>query len=112
MGRYGGYGHPLNGATPVVVVPAPASDSVKRVVRSMRCHNRDTAAVVLTVTHVMAMMSCVVDRVTLAAGETWTFGEHGEILVLVGTKESVTALLTTAPAATQPDVTASWEDSV
>ena len=112
MGSFGGYGHPLNGATPVTVVPAAASDSIKRVVRSMRCHNRDTAAVVVTVTHVMATMSCVVDRVTLAAGQTWTFGEPGEILVLTGTAESVTAVLAGAVAASEPDVTGSWEDTV
>ena len=40
------------------------------------------------------------------------FKRSGEVLVLCGTGESVTALLAAAPAANQPHVTASWEDGV
>ena len=78
----------------------------------MRVFNGDSGSIELTVRKTVSGTHYVIDKKTLAAGETWVFGDKGEILVLVGTAQSVTALLTTAPAAKQPDVTASWEDSV
>src|SRR5690349_980355 len=111
---YGGASGLAAGTTVLVVVPAPASDKVRRVVRGMRCFNADTAAVTLTVRKSLAAsgMHYVIDQVVLAAGAVWKFGDMGEVLVLTGTDESVTAVLAGAVSSAPPNVTASWEDAV
>jgi len=111
---YGGASGLAAGTTALVVVPAPSSDKVRRVVRGMRCFNADTAAVTLTVRKSLAGsgMHYVVDRVDLASGAVWKFGDMGEVLVLCGTDESVTAVLAGPVSSVPPNLTASWEDTV
>ena len=107
-----GQSNSMAGTTEVTVVPAASNALIKRTVRSIRIHNRDTASVEITLRKKVGASNYVIDKATKGAGETYSFGASGEILVLSGTNESVTALLTAAPAANQPDVTASWEDGV
>jgi len=104
----------VSGLVVVTVVPAPASNKVRRVVRGMRCFNADTAAVALTVRKSLAGsgMHYVIDQVVLAPGAVWKFGDMGEVLVLSGTYESVTAALAGTVSSAPPIVTASWEDAV
>ena len=111
---YGGASGVVSGPVVVIVVPAPSSEKVRRVVRGMRCFNADTAAVTLTVRKSLAGsgMHYVIDQVVLAAGAVWKFGDMGEVLVLCGTDKSVTAVLAGAVSSAPPNVTASWEDTV
>ena len=98
------------GAT-FTIVPAASHSLIRRTIRSMRVHNRDAGAIELTVRKTVNGSDFIMEKKTLAAGETWVFGDKGEIVTLVGTGESVTGFLTVSPAV-KPHVTASWEDSV
>ena len=60
----------------------------------------------------MLVVSIATVLVMLASGAVWKFGDMGEVLVLCGTNESVTAVLAGAVSSAPPNVTASWEDTV
>jgi hypothetical protein len=80
----------------------------------MLVHNRDSGGGELTVRKSLGAsgMHYVIDQVMLAAGAVWKFGDMGQVLVLCGTDESVTAVLAGAVSSAPPNVTTSWEDAV
>lgn len=96
----------LNGTTPVTLVAAPAA-SIQRMVRSISIQQRDTAAVTLTVRILKGATTRQLWAGTLQPGDTWI---DDTVRVLDATDESITAVLSGAPATTNPDVQASYAD--
>lgn len=96
----------LNGATPVTLVASPAA-STRRLIRNITVHNRDTAAVTLTVRYVDDATTRQLYKVTLQPDSTWVCNT---VIVLADTNDSVTALLSGAAATTNPDGIAAWAD--
>lgn len=96
----------LNGTTPVDVVAAPAA-STQRVVRNVVFHNRDSAAVVITLRLDDGGTERVLDIQTVQAGETWIYGVT---TVLADTDHKLEAVMSGAPAGTNPDFVAAWAD--
>lgn len=103
----GGSNGALNGTSEVTVVAAPAA-STRRLVRSMVVHNRDSAAVTLTVAVAKGASRYHLWAGTLAAGSTW---HCDSVLVLDATDESVVASLGGAAATTNPDYHSSYADA-
>lgn len=102
----------LNGTTPVTLVAAPAGTTghTARIVRSIIIHNADTAAVTVTIRYVSATGTRKQYTRTLAVAGDFTFGAKGEVIVLDATTKSITAVMSGAPATTQPDFSTSWLD--
>lgn len=99
----------LNGTNEVTLVAAPAG-GVRRVVRSIAVSNVDTAAVTATVA-LKNGSNRVIWSGVLYVGDTWQFGESGDVLVLDSTSKSVVAFLSGAAATTNPDFSASYGDA-
>ena len=97
----------LNGTTEVALVAAPAS-STRRIVKSASVHNRDNAAVTLTVRYKSASGTRVLWAGTLQVGDTWQL--DGEVLILDATTKSLAAVLAGAPTTTQPDFVCAYAD--
>ncbi len=96
----------LNDTTPVTLVAAPAG-GVKRLVRSVRIANNDSADVVLTYSYKHGADSRVVWKGTLNPGDTLV---DDTVYVLDDTDKTITAVLGGAVAATQPSFVASYGD--
>jgi hypothetical protein len=96
----------LNGTTPVDVVAAPAS-STQRLVRKVRFFNLDTASVTITLQLDDNSTDRVLQKFTLAAGEA---GVYEDVEVLDATTKKLQALMSGAPATTQPAYSAAWAD--
>lgn len=98
----------LNGNTPVTIVSAPGA-ATRRILRCINIANRDTAAVVLTMTLVDGVSSrLLISSMTLDVGDTLIYNE---VVVLDTTAKSITAVLAGAPATTNPDYMSSWGDA-
>lgn len=99
----------LNGVTPVTLVAAPGA-GVERTIpeKGISVYNADTATVTLSVRKVSAGGTRVIDTVTLLTGEKYS---NDTKIVLDAATDSVTAVLSGAPATTQPDWCVSWGDS-
>jgi hypothetical protein len=98
----------LNSVTQVTLVAAPAA-ATRRIVRYLSVQNRNNASVVLTVRFVNGANVRQLWSGTLLDGDTWEFGEDGQVIVLDATTKSVAAVLAGAPT-TQPDFTAHYAD--
>lgn len=66
----------LNSTTPVTLVGAPGS-STRRIVKDIYIENKDTVAVVLTVMYNNNGTTYNIEKVTLAAGQSWSLQEVG-----------------------------------
>lgn len=97
----------LNGATPVTVVDAPGSGVVRQA-HWIKIPNKDSAAVTLSLNLVDGINTRLLEKVTLAPGDNYTFDQ---VVVLDTTSKSITAVLGGAVATTQPDFVASYGDS-
>ena len=105
----GGNDGVLAGITSVILISPPAA-STRRVVKHITISNQDTAVVTLTVRKTHGVNVRVIWEGQLEPNYTWIFGD-GDVLVLDDIDQSVTAVLSGAPATTQPDFTASWGDA-
>lgn len=97
----------LNSTTEVVLVAAPGA-SVRRVIVTLEIHNRDTAPVTLTVRYKDGGTTRQIRKVTLASLDTYQLSGR---YVLDTTSKSITAVLSGAPATTQPDFVATYGDA-
>lgn len=100
----------LNGTTEVTLVPAPAA-STRRLVKTILVHNADTKNHDLTVKFKNGGNSRILWAGRLDVGDTWTFGEIGDVVVLDSTSKSVVAVLAAAPNVANPDFVASYGDA-
>ena len=99
----------LNGVTEVTLVSAPAA-STRRILKSIKICNRDTASVGLHVAKAVAGARYrIISNMTLSVGDTLFF-EEGDIDVLIATNQSIVAWLAGAIATTNPDFTAAYAD--
>jgi hypothetical protein len=98
----------LNGTTPVTLVASPAA-SIQRIVKALTIQNRDTAAVTVTVRFVNGANTRQICVITLAVNDQIIFGEE-DYLVLDATNKSITAVMSGAPATTNPDFVAHYAD--
>lgn len=105
----GGSNGALNGGTPVTIVAAPGA-ATRRLVRLINIANRDTAAVTLTVTLVVAAgtNSILVSAMQLQPGDQLVYDE---VVVLDTTNKSITAVLGGAISTNQPDYITTWGDA-
>ena len=102
----GGNQGSLNGTTEVTVVAAPAA-STRRLIKTVAVHNRDSAAVTLTVMVAKAASRYYLWSGSLKAGACW---HCDSVLVLDATDESVVAKIGSTPATTNPDFNSSYAD--
>jgi len=103
----GGNDGTLNGVNEVTLVAAPAA-ATRRIIRTITVSNVDTAAVVVEVRLKETANLRVIWDGTLAVGDTLMICD---IIVLDTVNKNITALMDGAPAANQPDFTASWGDA-
>jgi phosphatidylethanolamine-binding protein (PEBP) family uncharacterized protein len=88
----------LNGTTPVTIMAAPAA-ATQRIVRNILINNRDTAVVTVILRKLKGASTFVLKTIDLDAEDAWEF-DH--VIVLDATDESITAVMTGAPATNQP----------
>jgi len=96
----------LNGVTAVDIVAAPAA-STQRVVRNVSFFNRDTAAVTITLRLDDGGTERVLDKQTVQPDEAWIYAV---VQVLDATTKKLEAVMSGAPATTNPDFSAAWAD--
>lgn len=96
----------LNGTTPVTLVAAPAA-STQRIVRKIRIHNRDSAAVTVTIRYLDGATTRQIAKVIIPVDGSYV---HDDTEVLDDTDDSITALMGGAAATTNPDFVATWAD--
>lgn len=99
----------INGTVETVLIAAPAS-STRRLIRTITIRNNDASDIVVSIKLKNSSNTRIIWRGTLEPGDTWQFGEAGDILVLDATTKSVVAVLDTNPT-TNPDFTASFGDA-
>lgn len=100
----GGNEGALNGTTPVVIVAAPAL-ATQRTIKDISFHNRDTATVQVTLRKIKGASTFELTRVDINSRSTYVWDK---VVVLDATDESVTAVMSAAPATNQPDFDASY----
>jgi hypothetical protein len=96
----------LNGSTEVTLVAAPGS-SIQRMVKEINIQNRDTAVVTLTVRYKSAGGTRQIWSGTLQVGDVY---HDDSVYVLDTTGKSIAAVLSGAPATTNPDFVVSYAD--
>lgn len=96
----------LNGTTPVSLVTAPAGGE-RRVIRSAKICNKDTAAVTVDVYKDKNGTAYRIIQLTMAVGDTLILDE-GDIEVLDATDETLKAVMSGAAATTNPTFTSSY----
>lgn len=96
----------LNGTSSVTLVAAPGS-GVSRTVRLISLYNADTASVTVSVRYTNSGNHRLLAKVTLAAGEAFVYDEA---VVLDTTAKSITAVMSAAPATTNPDFVVAYGD--
>jgi hypothetical protein len=93
----------LNGATPVVVVAAPGA-STQRVVRTISVHNRDSAAVTITLNKIKAASTYRINKIiNLGVDGTWSPVNDAVMATLDATDETIEMVMSGAPATANPD---------
>lgn len=93
----------LNGVTPVTIIAAPAgTDTIAN--KLITIQNRDTAAVNVTLNKVSAGGTRQLWKGDLDVGDTLLFDD---VVMLADVNSSITAVMSGAPATTQPDFTSS-----
>jgi len=88
----------LNGTTPVTAVAAPASGRT-RLVKNLVVYNKDTASVTVTFQRNVSGTTYVFRKETIASGASFVFPD---IVVLVGTTQSLEIVMSAAAATTNP----------
>lgn len=96
----------LNGTTPVDVVPAPGSAHTI-IARSIVICNKDTAAVTVTLNLISGANTRRLIKQTLDVDATLVFES---IVNLDATTKKIQAVLSGAPATTNPDFAAAYAD--
>lgn len=96
----------LNGTTSVNILVAPGA-SATRVVRAVTFWNADTASVTVRLRLTISGTHTVLEQRTLAPGKSILFAGP---FVLDSVNDSLTAVLTAAVAATQPDFSAHFAE--
>jgi hypothetical protein len=96
----------LNGTTPVTIVAAPGA-STSRDVRFVNIYNADTAAVTIALRYLNTAATRVLWKITLQPGESV---KDETLPVLDTVNKSITAIMSGAPATTQPDFVATYGD--
>lgn len=97
----------LNGTTEVTLVAAPSS-GVRRLVKTLVVHNRDTAAVTLTIRLKNGINTRQIWKGTLASLDSLALSW---MIILDSTSKSLAAVLSGAPATTNPDFLTSYGDA-
>lgn len=97
----------LNGTTPVTLVAAPAGGT-NRLVKTITVYNDDTAAVTVELRKVSGGGTRILCRVTLDVDDTLVWND---VVGLDDTSSSITAVMSGAPATTQPSWTATYGDA-
>lgn len=100
----------LNGTTAVTLIPAPGS-GVIRVAKTININNTDTAPVVVSVKYKNIATTRIIWSGTLQIGDTWQYGEAGDLIVLDSPNKSIVALMSAPPTTVNPDFTACYGDS-
>lgn len=100
----------LSGTSEVTIVAAPGVG--RRIVKTIQIQNQDTAAVRARVIlkDTAGSSSYIWDGI-LDSGDTWEYGEIGEVTVLDATTKSVVASLAFAVTSTNPTFIASYADA-
>lgn len=96
----------LNGTTEVELVAAPGA-STRRLVRAVEIHNKDTAAVTVTVSKKVASTLYRIAKVTLDPDDTLVIDS---VRILDATEESIVAVLAGAVATNQPEFNTTYAD--
>lgn len=96
----------MNGTTPVDVAPVPGA-ATQREVRNVSFYNRDTAAVEITLKYDDNGTARFLQKETVQPGKTWLYSV---LQVLDDVNDKLTAVMTAAPATTQPDFVCNWAD--
>lgn len=96
----------LNGTTAVTIVAAPAA-STRRLVKTITIHNCDTAEVTVTLQFVNDASIRKLGKFTVGVDETLIWNDP---LILDATTKSIKAVMSGAPATTQPDFTSHYGD--
>lgn len=100
----------LNGTTPVTLVPAP-NNNVIRAVKTININNTDTAAVFCIIQFKNVSTTRTIWRGTLQPGDTWQYGEAGDLFVLDSPNKSIIASLSAPPTTLNPDFTCCYGDA-
>lgn len=100
----------LNGAISVDVVPAPPA-ATRRLIKTINISNNDTADVICTIVLKNGANSRVIWSGTLNPGDTWQYGDAGDVTVLDTMSKSISASLAAPPATTNPDFVATYGDA-
>lgn len=101
---------PLNGATPVTVVAAPAAGVIRTVI-SVRLHNADTAVVTVTLNRDGGTPRSIAKTTALAADADWQ-PVNKDAVVIIDDTTSLKMVMSGAPATTNPNVDVAWIDRV
>lgn len=96
----------FNGTTPVTVVSAPGA-ATYRLIKTLTIQNKDTAAVTITLRYTDSGTDYQLWKGVLAVNDTFVWPET---LDLADTTQSITAVMSGAPATTQPEFTAHFAD--
>ena len=81
----------LNGTGRVTMVAAPGAGT-RRIIKTMTVCNVDSVTLGLTVSYTNAGQHRTVWSGVLNPGDTWMWGDAGDVMVLDGTSKSVTAI--------------------
>lgn len=95
----------FNGTTPVTIITAPTGTN-QVANKLISVVNKDTAVVTVTLRKVSAGGTRnIVGPVDLDVGDTLLFSD---VVILDATTDSITAVMSAAPATTQPDFSSSY----
>lgn len=94
----------LNGTTPVTIITAPTGTNTIAN-KLITVANIDTAVVTVSLRKVSAGGTRVLWKGDLDVGDTLLFDD---VVILDATTDSITAVMSAAPATTQPDVSSSY----
>lgn len=100
----------LNGTTNVTLVSSPASGTIRQV-KTININNTDMAAVTVTVWFKNLTFYRVLWKGQLQPGDTWQYGDGGDVVVLDSPNKSIVAALTAPPLSTNPDFTCYYGDA-
>lgn len=105
----GGQDGVLNGTSEITMVTAPGA-GVRRLIKSIQINNKDTAQVTISIFMKNNTTNRTIWSGTLDSGDTWLFGDEGDLIILDATNKSIVARLDAAPATLNPDFVSSFGD--
>lgn len=99
----------LDGTTETTLVAAPGA-GVRRLIKTMQVYNQDTARVEVRISVKNGVNLRTIWKGHLDPGDTWIFGDAGDVAILDSTSKSVVAVMTLPAATLNPDFVTAYGD--